>query len=216
MKWRCCAVSSDPDCPGRIEHCCPPWPADSLVNCVGIGSLPPATLLAWHRHLIAKKWTYPNQPGRLPNSKEVRDLVLRLAQENPAWGHRSIQVELAGLGHRLGTRTIRRILAAAHLGPAPRRTDPSWRRFLRAQTTGLLPPTSLPSINWYLQSMGDADTHRGELQPDGTVSAVCGIRFRPLDLPLGGEPAVSVPKQERHAMPFSDLGSFRLDHFVIR
>lgn len=41
-------------------------------------------------------------------------------------------------------------------------------------------------MNWYLQSMGDADTHRGELQPDGTVSAVCGIRFRPIDLPLGG------------------------------
>jgi hypothetical protein len=41
-------------------------------------------------------------------------------------------------------------------------------------------------MSWYLQSMGDADTHRGELQPDGTVSAVCGIQFRPIDLPLGG------------------------------
>jgi hypothetical protein len=42
------------------------------------------------------------------------------------------------------------------------------------------------TMSWYLQSMGDADTHRGELQPDGTVSAVCGIQFRPIDLPLGG------------------------------
>src|ERR1700756_509272 len=50
----------------------------------------PGTLLAWHRRLITRKWSYPNQLGRPPTDREIRDLVLRVAGENPAWGYRRV------------------------------------------------------------------------------------------------------------------------------
>jgi hypothetical protein len=76
----------------------------------------PATLLAWHRRLIARKWDYSTRRGRHgrpPTGSAVKVLVLRLARENPRWGCRRIQGELVRLGHRIGSTTVWEILTAA-------------------------------------------------------------------------------------------------------
>jgi transposase len=100
----------------------------------------PQTLLRWQRELVRRKWTYRRRRrgDRPPLDRQHRELVLRLARENPRWGCVRIQGELRKLGFRVGATTIRSLLRQAGLGPAPRRNGPSWSEFLRAQTNGLL------------------------------------------------------------------------------
>ncbi len=99
----------------------------------------PRTLLRWHRALVRRKWRQsPGTRGRPPVPAEVRALVLRLARENPRWGHRRISGELAKLGLPASPSTVRRLLARPGLGPAPRTSGPGWREFLRAQAATIV------------------------------------------------------------------------------
>jgi putative transposase len=100
----------------------------------------PQTLLRWHRELVRRKWTYRRTSvgGRRPIGDEVRQLILRMARENPRWGCLRIRGELAKLGLRVSATKIRTLLRANGLGPAPRRSGPSWSEFLRAQAQAIL------------------------------------------------------------------------------
>ncbi|MFD4759509.1 integrase core domain-containing protein [Streptomyces sp. NPDC058439] len=107
----------------------------------------PGTLLAWHRKLIARKWDCSargSRTGRPPTAAALKSVVLRLADENPRWGHRRIQGELARLGHPIAASTVWEILHATGIDPAPRRSGPTWRGFLTAQAQGILAADFFP------------------------------------------------------------------------
>jgi transposase InsO family protein len=100
----------------------------------------PATILAWHRKLIDRKWDYTarRRPGRPPTAAAIKNLVVRMAKENPTWGYRRVQGELIRLGHRIAASTVWQILHDAGIDPAPRRSGPTWRQFLTAQAQAVL------------------------------------------------------------------------------
>src|SRR5438094_4240937 len=99
----------------------------------------PATLLRWPRQLIARRWTYSHRsPGRPGLERSLRELILRLAEENPHWGYKRIVGELKGLGAPVSATSVRKVLLEAGLQPAPQRTHSSWRAFLRTQAASML------------------------------------------------------------------------------
>jgi putative transposase len=117
----------------------------------------PDTLLRWHRQLIARKWTYARKSSRRGVLAEIRQLVVRMAEENPTWGYTRIQGALKNVGHRVGRSTIRRILRAAGLPPVPHRPT-SWQTFLRAHWGTIAGADFFTTEVWTWQGLVPYDT----------------------------------------------------------
>ena len=101
----------------------------------------PDTILAWHRKLVAAKWTYKTtRPrGKTDARREIEALVIRLATDNPAWGYDKIQGALLNLGHDVAPNTIKAILKRHGIEPAPRRRSrTSWKRFLKTHAASIV------------------------------------------------------------------------------
>src|SRR5207247_1719432 len=131
-------------------------PADRVVLAALAGMLPrerwgsvfvrPETIRRWHRSLLARRWTYPHRrPGRPATDPRVHALIVRLARENPGWGYRRIQGEIARLGVRIAASTVWSILQQAGIDPAPRRSSETWRASCEPRPAGSSPATSSPS-----------------------------------------------------------------------
>src|SRR5271165_912201 len=101
----------------------------------------PDTILRWHRDIVRCRWAARSKRGRTgrpATRRNIKALVLRLARENPEWGYRRIHGDLAGLGVKVAASTVWDILKANGIGPAPRRTGPTWSQFLHSQAEAIL------------------------------------------------------------------------------
>lgn len=113
-----------------------------LVSRPALGGLvEPQTVLAWHRKLVRRRWAAFGKRrgvGRPRLEASLRELILRMARENPMWGCVRIRGELLKVGHGVSATAIRNLLRREKLGPAPKRSGISWRTFLRAQASAIV------------------------------------------------------------------------------
>jgi hypothetical protein len=141
------------------------------------------TMLRWHRELIARKWTYARRSGRRGVLLEIRQLVVRMATDNPTWGYTRMQGALQNVGHRVGRSTIRRILKAAGLPPVPQRPT-SWQMFLRAHWGAIAGADFFTTEVWtwrglvtyYTMFVIDLASRRVQIlgsTPVGCVNSIC-------------------------------------------
>jgi len=98
----------------------------------------PETLLRWHRDLVRRRWFYAHRPGRPSIPAGTVAIILRLGRENPTWGYRRIQGELATMGVALAPSSVWAILRRHGIDPSQMRSGPTWAEFVRTQAASML------------------------------------------------------------------------------
>lgn len=177
----------------------------------------PDTLLRWHRQLIAQKWTFGHKaPGRPPIAKEVAELVVKLARENPTAGYDRLVGMVANLGHELSDNTVKNILKQHGLEPAPLRQKTSnWKAFLQAHwgtiaaadffTTEVWTPRGL--ITFYVLFVIDLASRRVQIggittQPDGPWMAQVARELSGFDGFLSGKSYLLIDRDTKYTDQF--------------
>jgi hypothetical protein len=114
----------------------------------------PDTILGWHRTLVAQKFDGSQQrkaPGRPTIDPDLEALVVRMAQENRAWGYDRIVGALANLGHTISDQTVGNILKRHGVLPAPeRKTTTTWKEFIRTHMDVLVATDFFTAEVWTL------------------------------------------------------------------
>jgi putative transposase len=116
----------------------------------------PETVLGWHRAWVRRKWAAFGRrraPGRPRIDGECRQLILRLARENPRWGYMRIRGELIKLGYLVSATSIRNLMQKHGEPTSPRRWRLSWREFLRAQASAIVATDYFTVDTWNLKRL---------------------------------------------------------------
>ena len=102
----------------------------------------PETLIGWHRKGFRLFWRWKSQPGRAPVSREIRELIVRMAGENPTWGQARVASELSlKLGIFVSPRTVRKYWPSRPNGSRGKRKT-------GRPSCAIMPRPSSPVISW--------------------------------------------------------------------
>jgi hypothetical protein len=118
--------------------CSPPSAAFCHATAGRASSYTPDTLRRWHRAWSPARGPTAPRPRTATAGRRPTAADHRLATENPRWGYHRLKGELLRLGVRVSATAIRSTLRRHGLGPAPRRTTTTWRKFLRQQAAGIV------------------------------------------------------------------------------